>query len=280
MNIERRPSSGFTRFCALGIAALLLTVLPAVTGRGTALSEEQEPGSQEAKLQLQKAEVLVATAAKRLQVAKEHLAAARAQMTAGVLHEGGVAAAKQSRLRSEAWHAMLVLDLEEVRLTGQAPKNDLSAPLVEERDFVGERIRLRQKQSGERIAFLESELERMKAPAMVRYDTATVEIEFLDARVESAELTEALRLRASFHAGEIDGREADLRGQIVGVTRRLTVANLKKSLMGERRTRVAALTKQGVVPARVLQEAEMSLLDAETDQRIAEIELKILESRL
>jgi multidrug resistance efflux pump len=176
------------------------------------------------------------------------------------------------------------LDLEETRLTGRSPNDDLAAPLVDGRDFVSERLRAQ-------TETLRSETKRRKkiyAEAQALFERAFISAAEVDAergRVAQAEAREALlahrlELRRRFLAGELTAEEASLMD--LAEQAGAAYADARQALEQSKRVlqRVESLAEGGAVTSSELREAEAAVRAAQARLRLAEIERRIVQSQL
>ncbi|MCK7468611.1 MAG: hypothetical protein MZU91_11230 [Desulfosudis oleivorans] len=80
-----------------------------------------------------------------LELKKDRAAQAEGRYSLGLVGEDEALVAKLGAERAAADREMSVLDLEEAKASGEAPRNELYAPLVDGRDFVGERLGIEKK---------------------------------------------------------------------------------------------------------------------------------------
>ncbi|MCH7573372.1 MAG: hypothetical protein IH891_10715, partial [Planctomycetes bacterium] len=191
---------------------------------------------------------------------------------------------RQKLVEAEAEVLRRELDLKETRLTGRAPVDDLSGPLVGDEDFIKQRLE-------SRIQAVDLELKiRMDkfhhAETLVQKGFGS-EHELILARANREEAEQALRslqerimLRRSFIRGELAAAEVDLRalqrdteGELLVAVARLRVAQLKLQ-------QATALHERSAVSSRELREAQAGVRDAESNLALAEVQLKMIRQRL
>ena len=79
----------------------------------------------------------------QLQIARNQLEEVERMHEVGVVEEQALLESRVQARQAEAEYMKLSLDVEEIRVSGKEPQNEMSAPLVDGRDFVAERLGLR-----------------------------------------------------------------------------------------------------------------------------------------
>jgi outer membrane protein TolC len=236
-------------------------------------------------------ELLVASHQKRLELAQQRMAIAQEQ-----LHEVerraavGMAAAvdkgeAQKKVNeAEAQVATIQLDLEEIRITGREPLNDLSSPRVSGRDFVSDRLRI-----GLQTLELASEREDIRRiDLQKRVDIGTADsIEVTAAQGRLLELKAArdnlgrkLDLRQRFLKGDIDAVETELRAQESEAEQRRRMTEAQIDLARKEFERMTKRVEVGTAPTIDLAKARLRLQELETDRAKAELDLALVRRQL
>lgn len=122
----------------------------------------------------------------------------------------------------------LRLEREEVELSGRDPDDSLAAPLVDGRDFVAERLELRERRSRERALRLEREQQRLKQLAGLQVVSAA-DVDRAVAARRSEELVlrtilERLSIRSAFLAGDVPLDRVEPLARIAQLRHRLELA--------------------------------------------------------
>ncbi len=236
---ERRPWGRRERLAAAALVALGLTV-----GAGGQIAYAQAQGAQQrTALEREKGterEIL----AMRLQVAREERDRVVASMQAGAATRQAVAEAELEVRRREFAIARLELDLAEIRATSAAPRTELWAPKVGERDFVQERLRVEAAERQEELRMVEMQAQQaLTSSAAGATMHQRAELEARRAQVESEFQRTALelRLRERFLAERLSAEEvakqsADdrLRIDLIRVRRMLEAAAERLKLAQQR----------------------------------------------
>jgi len=119
----------------------------------------------------------------RLQLAEAAYQEAKQKFDVGIASREAVQVARAQLDALKAALARIALNVEEIRATAQAPRDDLQAPLVGQRDFVAERLQL------------DAEVDLAGALGRMQQLRTTLELRrrALDGQLKAAEVASALR---------------------------------------------------------------------------------------
>ena len=211
----------------------------------------------------------------RLQLAEAAYQEAKQKFDVGIASREAVQVARAQLDALKAALARIALNVEEIRATAQAPRDDLQAPLVGQRDFVAERLQLDLQAAQQGLAAAEQSV----ADAKKRFDVGLApRTTQLDAEVDLAgalgrmqQLRTTLELRRRALDGQLKAAE------VASALRRLEL-ELERTRL--ERTTVAARTRLETVRRLVavgqlgeleLKRAELEVLEQERDlKRIRE----------
>jgi hypothetical protein len=171
------------------------------------------------------------------------------------------------------------LEWEEISLTHQVPEKGLWAPLIEGRDFVSERLKIRLEVRKRELAKLRGNVAKVREyghePDMKTQNVATIWREKDIQKVERS-----LKLRQSYLNDEITKSElveaaelADNRDQLAQLA----------PLLESHRDRIQELQsgfEDGLVSPLTVSEAEMRLKQMEAFERLLQLEIQLLEGDL
>lgn len=159
--------------------------------------------------------VQVEFAAQRLQMQRETAALMQDRYEQGLLGERDLAQLQLQIASAEADVMVTRLDLEEVRSSGREPLGELSSPLVDERDFVSERVRARMDVARRR--FQVTRLEAARTQEQVALGVTDERegrqrlLAMREAELQVQALEQRLELRRQYLASEITAVEAELK---------------------------------------------------------------------
>ena len=176
------------------------------------------------------------------------------------------------------------LDIEETTLTGVAPRDDLGAPLVGDRDFVLGRIEGRTKAIRIDLERRQRALARIAALADRGY-VNRVELEAAERDVHNAEvnlrhLERRRELRAAFLAGTVTADAVELLALGDRAATGVEQARRRLELAQRSLERVAKQVESAVSTATELRRAEMDVQTLQRRLRLAELERELVDRRL
>ncbi len=207
---EWRPgrTGGFLRVAALVVLSLFL-------GAAGVLAAQKYGDSWRAQLWRARTETALELAQARLEILQEETARLRqegASLETLVMVEEQVDQARFEREEAE-------LNLQEVRATRTGPRNELIAPLANDRDFVSEREELRVTRLNQRRQRLESYWAEVSSePGRLEAEGPLVRAEIQQIERQLEALRRRLELRQGYLQGRFDAREVELRERLTGLT--------------------------------------------------------------
>ncbi len=265
----------------LATASLMLfSLMLGATGTFALLHQDLAP---QRRLHLQKAAILLAQAQVRLEQRQADLAELLPLVERGLADET-VARYRQMVSQTESEVRRRELDLKETRITGRAPVDDLTGPLVDGEDFIAQRLEAHHETVEVELQRVQAEFNRTELLA-TRSIVSIRQLSRARADLEEAEqamvrLQERIKLRRSFINGDMAAGEVVLRALLRDTKAECTVAEARLSAAQTRRQGVAALLEHDAVARGELREAQADVLDAEFNLGLAEVQLKMIRQRL
>jgi hypothetical protein len=175
--------------------------------------------------------------------------------------------------------SLLVLD--EVKISGLVPRNELSAPLVGGRDFVSDRLKIEKKVIELDLELLESHLGRFQQllkTAMVPGDQVDrIQAEIAARKGTIDMIQERLDLRKRLVAGEITAQEVEIKDRLAGAEDRYRQAQTRVETLKEQLIRLQALEAIGMVSATEVKQLQYALDAAQAELQLAALEKDVLE---
>jgi len=203
------------------------------------------------------------------------------QYQAGLVREDALLSARLGMVQAELRLTRLRLDEEEIRSTGREPQDRLSAPLVDGRDLVTERLELDVTGAMEEGTVARAQLARtqeLHASAVVddaELMEAMIPVQEVEARVDALERRMELRRRVL--DGEIGGQAAEREAEASQVRGELETLLRERDTAALRLQRMEDLVNQGMAPESQLGGARLHLMQLETRMEILRLRLQILE---
>ena len=226
-------------------------------------------------------EVRIGTAL--LDLKKGHAAQAETRFSLGLISEEEAVDSK----RTVAWAAFELekarLDLEEVRGSGDAPRDELYAPLVRGRDFVSERLEIRKKALAADLAL---QRERIERKLEIRVGLGLLPKSALDEfkmsmRVRAGEVEDierSLTLRRKYASGEISAEDLEVQARMAEAERELREARSMVEILRSDLEQLLPREAAGLVSPEEAREARFSLESAQAKAELALQEIEILKT--
>lgn len=226
----------------------------------------------------------VQLAVQRLDLARTALEAVERRVEIGVARREDTWEERVRVAEAEAALARSRADVEEVRLSGREPRDEVSAPLVSGRDFVTRRLDaallappVRLDVENRRISYLRMLVDVGRA--------RPVEIEVARAAMGEAEAAiTALRrkqeIRLSFVRGTLDVKRAELQALEVDAEMRRSLVLPKIEAARQQSASLRARVDVGLSLPVELAEATLRLRELEAEQAKAELDLAVIRRQL
>ncbi|HEX5108441.1 MAG TPA: hypothetical protein VFV95_08350 [Vicinamibacterales bacterium] len=262
------------------LIAAFAVVLAFVAGgmAGVTAMQAQDARQKSALLEAARAEEKLVRA--RLELANEQYQTVRVGFEAGTTGRETLLTAEATVRTREAELERIQLDIEEIQTTAAAPRNELTAPLVNQRDFVRSRLMIEARLADQKLVEAEQRMERVDQLAKVGVVPpsallrARTELEEARFRVGVAQAALAERDR-SLRTGAT-AQEATSRLRQAELTLNQTRARREIEITRERVDALRKLVAVGTATQLDLKRAEVELLEQELElQRLGE-ELKTL----
>ena len=260
----------------LGLAAGVLLLGVAATKAADLIKDSWRKRIEIARLET---EVKIKTAF--LELKKDRSAQAENRFSLGLVGEDETLAAKLGADRAASDLEKSVLDLEEVKASGQAPRDELYAPLVGGRDFVGERLTIEKK-----VLQTDLDLRRARTERALRHrvelgvvpKSALIEFEAALAGQEAAigDIENRLALRRRFLSGEISAGELEIQTRMSAAQKELREAQSSIETIRPRLEEARAQAAAGLIAVDEVKGMELGLNAAQAKADLALQEIEIL----
>jgi RNA polymerase sigma-70 factor (ECF subfamily) len=255
--------------------------LPSGTGHQTSVDplKSLEVYAAISSLGRKKAKILLKKA--HLESAQEMESRAKIQLSNGLIRDEEYLAMKQGADRAGLELERSLLNLDEVKMSGETPRNELSAPLVGGCDFVSERLEIERKEVELDMELFGRRLDRIKQ-LLEKGLVQGVQLEQVQAEVAARKvmvdkIQQRLDLRKHFSAGEITGREVEIQDRKAVVEKNLRLAQSKVDSLKEQLKRLQLLEAKGVISPSESREVKYALTTAEAELQLAALEMQALE---
>jgi hypothetical protein len=258
------------------IAAVILVSVAIGTATGIASAQITMRGRGAGILESANAELLIAQL--RVETARKQLEEVSNRIRAGAVKSDAATPAELELRTMEAKATRARLNIEEIRATSMAPRDELNAPLVGGRDFVSERIALELGVAQQALVGAERALanadERVQMGAASALTRVEAHAEVKRAQSALAVLAERVALRREFlKSGTSAGRIA-MRLTLVQLRQQLLVAQAESDLANQR---LKTLQAQQAMGSATQLEAMRAQVDAlERLEAISELQLRLM----
>ena len=208
---------------------------------------------------------------------------AEEKFSMGLIEEDGVRGYKLVAGAAAFGLEMSLLDLEEAKASGEAPRNELYAPLVGGRDFVSERLEIEKKALKAEIDLKRARIERqLKA----RIDLGLIPKNALDVFQAALAVQEGrvgdiekqLTVRRGFLSGKISAEEMEIQDRMTTAEKELREARSKVDTIQARLSELRAKEAVGLISEEELRGTQMGLDAAQAQVSLAMQEIEILKT--
>lgn len=228
-----------------------------------------------------KAEVVRNMAENRYQAVLEHQKSVQKMVDEGLVEESEAQdmAFQSDKMALDVQRSQI--DLEEIRETGNTPRNELSAPLVDGRDFVTERLELDIKSIKITIRHMKAVMRRIEirkdyirdAEGEVAHYQRAIEAE----RGRIDEIDKKISLRRQYLRGDLSAEDVELYGLVDAARANMLAASDRVDKAKTQLHDIENRVEQGLVSASELTWARLSYESAKSELRLAEIDLNLVE---
>lgn len=260
----------------IGLAAGVLLLGVAATKAADLIKDSWRKKIEVARLET---EVKIKTAF--LEFKKEWSVQTENKYAVGVVSEGELLTARSATEEAAAELERAVLDLEEARMSGEAPRDELYAPLVGGRDFVSERLEI-EKRAYEtavklrRDRILPALRQRVELGLEPQSDLDQVQGWLAGDEAGVGDIETRLALRKRFIGGEISAAELEIQARLSTAEKELREARAEIDVVKPGVEDLRIKEAAGVVRAGVLKAAQLALDKAQARADLALKEIEIL----
>lgn len=269
---------------AAALSAVALVLVSMAVGGGVVAAAYQARQNVQRDLLLSAYERRAELAMERVSTAKAQLQTAEERVSVGVAPRDAILEARFKVAEAEAQLQSIRLQIDEIRITGREPLDEVSSPLVSGRDFVTKRwlsdLSVPQ-------AALELGKTRMR-DAERRFAVGlaqAIDVEVSRTRVIELEaavvaLRRKIGIRQSFLKGELDATLADLRVLEVEADQRRTALEPKIALARKQLSDLQLKVEMGTAQPIEVAEARLRLQELELEMSKAEVDLAVIRRRI
>ena len=229
-------------------------------------------------------EVQVELANQRVAMQLEALGLTREQVEQGVRSDRDLVHFELQIAEAKAEATIKELELQEVRRSGKEPQDALSAPLVDDRDFVSERIEARMEVARRHLEVVRRDLElarqRAEAGVVSEDEVRARNLVVRQAQLRMESLDEQLELRRAYLDKEITAVEVELRLLEVEAQNRLALLERQRAHFQRELERYQAAIDVGAINPASVAQLKAQVAEIQGQVRLAEAELAIVQREL
>ena len=216
----------------------------------------------------------------QLEYIREIASDIKARVSNGLIREDEYQAMKIAVKKAELDFKKSQLNLEEVKMSGEIPRNELYAPLVGGRDFVSERLELDKMEIELEIYLISRHLKRIKKlteEGLIQdHELDQVMTVIANQEAHLDKIQQRLDLRSSFLEGEITAREVEIESRLTAAENHLHHAQSKVDSLEQQLTRFQALEARGAITRSENRQLEFALDAAQAELKLAVLEMDVL----
>ena len=263
------------------MVAIAITIGVLMTGVAVTKAADYIKESWQKKIEMARVETEVELKKVQLESIREMASEIKARVSNGLIREDEYQAMKIAVKNAELDFKRSLLNLDEVKMSGEIPRNELYAPIVGGRDFVSERLKIEIMEVEMLQKQLNIHLERfsqlVKQNLVQENEMDIVQAEIAMQKVKIDKIQERLDLRKRFLAEEITAREVELKGRLTAAENNCHLAQSKVDSLQEQLSRLQTLETQGTVSHMEVKQLEFALDAAQAELKLAALEMDVLE---
>ena len=262
------------------LAAGLLVVGLFMSGVTVIKAAEYFKDSWRKKIEIARVETDVRLKEARQESARQSAARLKQLYSLGLVETGEDRVADFSVKKAGLAMDKSLLNRDEVRASGTVPRDEIYAPKVGGRDFVGERLAIDKKEAEMEMAAQEIRRDRTRNRAALGLATAedikALESEAAGQKAAILRIEKRMDLRKRFLAGGLTAQAAEIEDRLAGAEEDLGAATAKVEALRERMKRQETLEAVGMASPGETQALKSTLDSAIDAQKLAALEMDIL----
>lgn len=173
-----------------------------------------------------------------------------------------------------------LLNLDEVKASGVAPRDELYAPVLGGRDFVSERLKIQIKDVERELELLGSRLDRSKRLVEVGVasegDLDLIQAEIAARKAMVDETQKRIDLRKRYVAGEVTAQEVEIGDRMAVAEKDLRQAQTRVDSLMKQLERSKAQEAVGMISPRETSRLRYALDAAQAELKLAALEVDVL----
>jgi multidrug resistance efflux pump len=264
------------RVATIAVVAGVLTTGVAVTKAADYIKD-----SWRKKIEIARVETDVELKRVHLESIREMAADVEVRVSEGLIREEEFQAMQLAVANAELDFKRSLMNLDEVKLSGDIPRNELHAPLVGGRDFVSERLEMERtavELSLEQLRYHLGRYHRLTEQNLVRgHEMDQIQAEIANRKTMIDEIQQRLDLRAQFLTGELTAQAVEIEDRLTGAEKSLHIAQTRVEFMKVQLNRLEALEARGEITHMEVMQMQYALDAAQAELKLAILEMDVLE---
>jgi hypothetical protein len=260
---------------------IALIALSAFLGAGAVMATDQVQESRAQEVLLVRVQGQERIAALQLEMARANLDDIRKRHEEGLIGREQLIGAELPVREAETHLMTLGLDEEEIRSSGRAPQNEISAPLAGGRDFVTERFLLQVATARERLSTFEERLDWMQeavdAGLVEPGEAEQLRAPLTEMEAEIAGMQQRIALRQRFVSGELTAGEAEAELEMMDTRVQLQRLELTHERISRELHSVEEAVDRGLVHESQLERVRFQLIQVEFEMETLQETLALLQ---
>ena len=259
-----------------------ITVMVGILMTGVAITKAADyiKDSWRKKIEMARVETEVELKKVQLESIREMASSVKMQASNGLIREDEYLLMKLAAENAELDFKRSLLNLDEVKMSGEIPRNELYAPIVGGRDFVSERLELEKKEIEldlEQLRIHQGRVNQLIEQNLIRGDEMEhIQAEITNRKMMIDKIQERLDLRTRFLAGEITTQELEIEDRMTAAERNLHLAQSQVDSLKTQLKRLEALETQGVISQMEVKQIQYALDAAQAELKLATLEMDVL----
>lgn len=232
------------------------------------------------KIEIARAEMEIKLRKAHLESTREKASWAKTRFSNGLIREDEFRMIQIAVERAELDAKKSLLDLDEVKASGEIPRNELYAPVKGGRDFVSERLKIEIEMielDSEQFRTRVERLKQLVENGLAREDELSqIQMDIASRKVMIDKIQQRLELRKRFVAGEITAQEVEIKGRMTVAERNLHLARSKVESLKQKLKRLKSLESKQMIDPMEIKQMQYALDAAQAELELATLEMDVL----
>ncbi len=256
-----------TDYRYLGIAALVLVSF--FCGAAGVVAKDQIQESRQKELLIARVEMELRLTELQLRIIRSEMTEIQNQFQAGFVGEEAVSAAQMRLQEIESQLICLQIDIEEIRASGEEPRNDPAAPLIGGKDYFSERLTHRLAVVALALKQAERKQKRSRhlldAGAINEIEYQEMEAAFRESQYAYMDLAAQIEIRERFLKGEITEEDVTREVKLNKMKNRLELLRSLIQITVAQGERLQQLFERGLISEMELLRSKVKILEEQQE---------------